>query len=99
MILEAAILNVKPEQSTEFEAAFAEASPLIASMRGYIRHELQRCLETADRYLLLVWWETLEDHTVGFRQSAEYQAWRKLLHHFYEPFPIVEHYTKTYPAE
>jgi len=99
MILEAALLNVKAGQSAEFEAAFAEASPLIASMQGYVRHELQRCLETADRYLLLVWWETLEAHTVGFRQSAEYQTWRTLLHHFYEPFPTVEHYTKAYPAE
>lgn len=99
MILEAAILNVKAGESAEFEAAFAETSPLIASRRGYIRHELQRCLETSDRYLLLVWWETLEDHTVGFRQSAEYQTWRKLLHHFYEPFPTVEHYIKAYPEE
>lgn len=99
MILEAAILNVKPGENAAFEAAFTEASPLIESKRGYVRHELHRCLETPDRYLLLVWWETLEDHTVGFRQSAEYQTWRKLLHHFYEPFPTVEHYAKAYPTE
>lgn len=97
MILESAILNVKAGQAIAFEAAFAAASPLIASMPGYIRHELQRCLETPDRYLLLVWWETLEAHTVGFRGSAEYQQWRALLHHFYDPFPIVEHFVKVFP--
>ena len=98
MILESAILNVKAGQAAAFEAAFASASPLIASMPGYMRHELQRCLETPDRYLLLVWWETLEAHTVGFRGSAEYQQWRALLHHFYDPFPTVEHFVKVFPA-
>jgi heme-degrading monooxygenase HmoA len=43
-------------------------------------------------YLLLVEWERLEDHTEGFRGSAEYQQWRQLLHHFYEPFPTVDHF-------
>ena len=98
MILESAILNLKAGQAAAFEAAFATASPLIASMPGYVRHELQRCLETPDRYLLLVWWETLEAHTVGFRSSAEYQQWRALLHHFYDPFPTVEHFVKAFPA-
>lgn len=98
MILESAILNVKAGQAAAFEAAFTTASPLIASMPGYMRHELQRCLETPDRYLLLVWWETLEAHTVGFRGSAEYQQWRALLHHFYDPFPTVEHFVKVFPA-
>jgi heme-degrading monooxygenase HmoA len=92
MILEVAILNVRDGQAEEFEAAFRQASPIIASMRGYLAHELQRCLEAPNRYILLVRWETLEDHTVGFRQSAEYQEWKRLLHHFYDPFPTVEHY-------
>jgi heme-degrading monooxygenase HmoA len=61
-------------------------------MSGYISHELQRCLEVEHRYILLVRWQTLEDHTIGFRTSPEYQQWRSLLHHFYDPFPIVEHY-------
>ena len=99
MILESGFLSVKTGQSAEFEAAFRTASPIIASMHGYIRHELQRCIELPDRYLLLVWWETLEDHTVGFRGSAEYQEWRKLLHHFYDPFPTIEHFTLVYPVE
>ncbi len=92
MILEAAILHVKAGQESDFEAAFKTASPIIASMKGYRGHQLQRCLETVGQYLLLVHWETLEDHTVGFRGSEQYQEWRRLLHHFYEPFPVVEHY-------
>ena len=92
MILEVAILDVKPGQGSEFESAFAEAQLIIASMPGYQRHELQRCLEVESRYLLLVWWDTLEHHTEGFRGSPEYQRWKQLLHHFYDPFPVVEHY-------
>ena len=92
MILEVAILDIGKGTCEEFEAAFREASPLIASVRGYVSHELRRCLEKPSRYILLVRWQTLEAHTVGFRQSAEYQRWRALLHHFYEPFPTVEHY-------
>ena len=94
MILEVAILKVKPGIAAEFEAAFAKASSIISSMPGYINHELQRYLEVENQYILLVRWEKLEDHTVGFRQSPEYQKWRQLLHHFYEPFPTVEHYKR-----
>ncbi len=97
MILESAVLNVKPEQREAFEAAFAQAAPIIASMKGCIRYELHHCLEAPNRYLLLVWWEALEDHTIGFRGSAQYQEWRALLHHFYDPFPTVEHYQKVLP--
>jgi heme-degrading monooxygenase HmoA len=92
MILEVVILNIIPGQEKEFEAAFAKASPIISSMDGYRWHQLQHCLEVDNRYLLLVQWETLEAHTVGFRGSEKYQEWRKLLHLFYDPFPIVEHY-------
>jgi heme-degrading monooxygenase HmoA len=92
MVLEVAILNIKSGQTKDFEAAFARAQEIISSMNGYISHQLKKCLENDHQYLLLVEWETLEDHTVGFRGSAEYQAWKALLHHFYEPFPTVEHY-------
>jgi len=92
MILEVAILNVKTAQEADFEAAFRQASSIIASMKGYKRHELRRCIETANQYVLLVEWDTLEDHTIGFRGSDQYQEWRRLLHHFYDPFPTVEHY-------
>lgn len=92
MILEVARLDVIPGREAEFESAFAQAQAIISGMPGYLDHELQRCVETASRYLLLVRWERLEDHTDGFRQSEEYQRWKALLHHFYDPFPEVEHY-------
>jgi heme-degrading monooxygenase HmoA len=95
MILETAPLQIKPGQTAAFEAAFAVAQNIIASMSGYLGHELQRCIEDDHQYLLLVRWEKLEDHTVGFRQSSQYQEWRKLLHHFYDPFPTVLHYAAT----
>ncbi|NEW06447.1 antibiotic biosynthesis monooxygenase [Paenibacillus sp. SYP-B3998] len=95
MILEVAVLPVIPRKKEQFEAAFRQASTLISSMKGYISHELQTCMEDENKYLLLVRWETIEDHTVGFRGSEEYQQWRKLLHHFYDPFPVVEHFTLT----
>ncbi len=91
-ILEVAILDVKPGQEGDFEAAFSQASTIISSMDGYISHQLQHCVEKSNRYLLLVHWETLEAHTIGFRGSEKYQEWRKLLHPFYDPFPVVEHY-------
>ncbi len=92
MILEVAILNVIPGQSEAFEASFQQAQQIIAGMKGCISHELQRCMEVESQYILLVRWETLEDHTKGFRGSAEYQQWKKLLHHYYDPFPVVHHY-------
>ncbi len=63
-------------------------------MPGHISHELHRCIEVENKYLLLVRWQRLEDHADGFRNSAEYQEWKRFLHHFYEPFPIVEHFTE-----
>lgn len=94
MILEAVMLQVKVGMEAEYEEAFREASKIISSMKGYISHDLQRCMEVEGKYLLLVQWESLEDHTVGFRQSNKYQQWKKQLHHFYDPFPIVEHFKK-----
>lgn len=92
MILEVAILNVRSGSESAFEVAFEQASAIIASMPGYVSHELQRSIERTNRYVLLVEWESLEAHTVGFRGSPEYQTWKGLLHHFYDPFPNVEHY-------
>jgi heme-degrading monooxygenase HmoA len=92
MILELAILDVRPSQTTEFEEAFAEAKTIISAMPGFDHLELRRCLEDPHRYVLLVGWDRLEDHTEGFRGSPDYQRWRALLHHFYDPHPTVEHY-------
>lgn len=98
MILEVAVLNVRPGQAEDFEQAFSQAQKIIASMPGYVSHQLQRCFETPNRYLLLVNWQTLEDHTIGFRESMPYQEWKRLLHHFYDPFPVVEHYGLIFPV-
>ncbi|MBW1843774.1 MAG: antibiotic biosynthesis monooxygenase [Deltaproteobacteria bacterium] len=92
MILEVAILDVVPGQESGFQRSFLEAQELLSSMPGCISHELKRCIENPSRYVLLVNWEKLEDHTVGFRGSPQYQEWKKLLHHYYDPFPEVEHY-------
>ena len=94
MILEVGILNVREGQGDDFETAFVTASPLIESIPGYISHEIRKCIENPQHYLLLVQWETLEDHTIGFRNSPQYQEWKRLLHHFYDPFPTIEHYEK-----
>ena len=91
-VLEVAVLDVRATQGAAFEQAFAKAQAIIASMPGYQRHELRRCLERADRYLLLVWWDSLAAHTEGFRGSPAYAEWKALLHGFYDPFPSVEHY-------
>lgn len=92
MILEVAILYVKSGQEKQFEKDFVTAGQFISSVKGYLKHSLRKCLEQNNKYILLVHWENLEDHTIAFRQSAQYVEWKKLLHHYYDPFPVVEHY-------
>jgi len=92
LILEVALLDVPADRTHEFERTFAKASHILSAAPGYLSHELQRCVETPGRYVLLVRWETLKDHTEGFRVSAGYQEWKRLLHHFYDPFPTVGHF-------
>ena len=93
MITEQAVLDVRPGQESAFESDFSEAKALIASMPGFHALQLHRCIERPNRYLLLVGWQRLEDHTEGFRGSATYEEWRRLLHHYYDPFPTVEHFS------
>ncbi|MGH3599318.1 MAG: antibiotic biosynthesis monooxygenase family protein [Pseudonocardiaceae bacterium] len=92
MVLEHALLPVKPGEESSFEEAFTQAKKIIADMPGFQQLTLSRCVERPNTYLLLVEWDRLQDHTEGFRASAAYEEWRRLLHHFYEPFPVVEHY-------
>ena len=92
MITEHALLPVISGQEEQFEAAFSRAKPIIAAMPGFNGLTLSRCMERPNVYLLLVSWARLEDHTEGFRGSPEYQEWRTLLHPFYDPFPVVEHF-------
>ena len=96
MVLELAILNVRRGQAEAFQNAFRDAQRIIAATPGYISHELQRCIEEPDKFVLLVRWETLEDHTIGFRHSPPYEEWKRLLHHFYDPFPTVEHFESVF---
>ncbi|CAN5339577.1 antibiotic biosynthesis monooxygenase [soil metagenome] len=92
MITEHAVLSVLPGQEEEFEAAFDTAKGIISTMAGFGSLTLSRSIEQPNLYLLLVEWARLEDHSEGFRGSSEYQNWRNLLHHFYEPFPVVDHF-------
>ena len=92
MITEHAVLEVIPGRETEFVECMDRAKELIAASPGFISLRIERCLEQPSRFLLLVEWDSLEAHTEGFRGSAAYQEWRDLLHHFYDPFPVVEHF-------
>ena len=92
MIIEHALLTVRQGEQTAFESAFAQARRLIAASPGFRGLRLSRCLERDEGYLLLVEWDRLADHTEGFRGSAAYQEWKALLHGFYDPFPVVEHF-------
>jgi heme-degrading monooxygenase HmoA len=92
MILEIAMLHIRPGQTGEFERNFTLASRIISSIPGYVNHSLKRCIEDEHKYVLLVNWDSLESHTKTFRNSPEYLEWKRLLHHFYDPFPVVEHF-------
>ena len=92
VILEVAPLRIRAGQAQAFENSFREAQRIISSMPGYMSHELQRCLERTDEYILLVRWESVDAHEEGFRGSPQYQEWKALLHHYYDPFPTVLHF-------
>lgn len=94
MILEIAMLEVKTGMEEDFEEDFKKASLYISAIEGYIKHSLQKCIEQKNKYVLLVEWRTLESHTFNFRESEQYLEWKKLLHHYYDPFPLVEHFRK-----
>ena len=94
MITEHVVLPVIPGQEDEFMAAMEQAKSIIASSPGFISLSVQRCIEQPSQFLLLVQWETLADHLEGFRGSEAYRQWRAALHHFYDPFPVVEHFAE-----
>ena len=94
MIMESAVLSIKIGQGPAFEAALRSALPLIEATPGFLGIEIWPCIEDENQYLLLVRWETLEDHTIGFRRSDRFQKWREALHHFYDPMPTIRHYSE-----
>ncbi len=92
MILEVASFHIRPGQSPAFESAFHQAAKVIAQAQGYLGHEMQRSVDTADHYLLLVKWRTRDDHMVGFRESPLFVEWRRLIGPYFAGAPVVEHY-------
>lgn len=91
MILEVALIEITPGKEGDFEKAFAEAGPLFKRAKGCLSMEIQRSIEFPSRYRLVVGWETVEDHMVGFRESADFQAWRALAGPYFAQAPQVEH--------
>jgi heme-degrading monooxygenase HmoA len=92
VITEHALLDVIPGREQEFLDAMARAKAVIAASPGFVSLRVERGIERPGCFLLLVEWEQLEDHTEGFRGSPAYEQWRAALHHFYDPFPVVEHF-------
>jgi len=92
VITEHALLDVIPGREQEFVESMERAKAIVAASAGFVSLRVERCMERPSCFLLLVQWERLEDHTEGFRGSAGYQDWRAALHHFYDPFPVVEHF-------
>jgi len=92
MIIEHALLFVRNGEELAFEAAMAEAKPLISASPGFVSIEVRPALENVGTYLLLVCWQSVADHRDGFRNSNRYQAWRDLLHRFYDPMPLVSYF-------
>jgi heme-degrading monooxygenase HmoA len=91
MILEIAQIDVKPGMENEFEAGVKKAGPIFKRAKGCKSMALQRSHEQPSRYRLFVQWETLENHTKDFRESADFPEWRKLVGHCFASPPHVEH--------
>lgn len=92
--MEHGVLPIRPGAEADFEAAFAEARPLISAQPGFLGISMSRSVESPNLYLLLVQWESVAAHTEGFRKSAEFGQWRELLHGFYESAPVIEHFVE-----
>jgi heme-degrading monooxygenase HmoA len=91
MILEIASFDIRPEAAVEFEAAYAEATHVIARAGGHLGHEMHRSVDTPGRYVLTVRWRTREDHVLGFRGSVLFTQWRALLQPHFATAPVVDH--------
>jgi heme-degrading monooxygenase HmoA len=94
MIMEIAQLTIRPGTEQQFETVFPAAIKVLGGSKGYLSHELRRSMETPNRYALIVHWQTLEDHTVGFRGSPAFTQWRGHIGPFLESPPVVEHFRR-----
>jgi heme-degrading monooxygenase HmoA len=92
MVLEHAVIHIKLGVSREFEEAVAEGKSVVAESEGFISLSLSRCIESPDSYLLMIQWRSLEDHTVGFRESERFTRWREIVGPYFESPPDVLHF-------
>ena len=94
MILELADLRIHPGKQAEFDAAIVKGvQPVISKAKGFRGYKVNKGIETPERYLLMIFWDTLENHTVDFRQSPAFQQWRAIVGSYFASPPAVEHYT------
>ena len=93
MILEVATINIKPGSNAEFETNLHAAQAVISQAKGYLGHQFQQCIEVPTRYVLLIRWASLEDHTQEFRGSNLFVEWRALIGPFFDGPPAVEHFS------
>ncbi|MEO1134393.1 MAG: antibiotic biosynthesis monooxygenase family protein [Cyanobacteria bacterium J06639_1] len=91
-VTEIATVTLKPGEQENFEKAIAEAYQYLRSSPGYLSHELKQCVEQSDRYVLTIQWETLEAHTVTFRESENFAQWRACIGQYFAQPPEVLHY-------
>ena len=98
MILEVAIISIKSDLEESFEGAVKEASQHLMAATGYVKHTLQKGIEEPEKYILMVTWEKLEDHTVGFRQSQNFVEWRNHIQQYFSEPPKVEHFETPFLA-
>jgi len=95
MILEIADIRIAVGKNAEFEAAIARGiASVVGRCTGYRAHQVHKGIESAERYVLMIWWDTLENHTVDFRQGPLFAEWRAIVGPFFAVPPSVEHFTR-----
>jgi heme-degrading monooxygenase HmoA len=94
MILEVADIRIQPGRQAEFDVAIARGiDTVIARAKGFISAKVQRGIESPERYLLMIQWATLENHTIDFRESPAFADWRAIVGPYFAATPTVEHFT------
>ncbi len=98
MVLEIANIIIKQGQNKDFELSLKQAQGVLIKAKGYINHHFHQCLENEHKYVLLIQWQSLAAHTVGFRESSLFQEWRSLIGEYFQETPIVEHFELKFPS-